>query len=159
MRRADGSHDCLPLEALIRGAGESDTLCVAHEGFSLRLTILYPDSCTALIRACSERAYDRPGDTAQLNLPLVLRAGTVLARDGGSFTLDETPRSLNGPGRLAYGGWKLSMPEGSSFVWPYYTYNPYGEIRVPKNISAAVGVLSLPLVEDKRWVEIRIETD
>ncbi len=158
VRRADGSHDCLPLDALILGSGEGDdTLCVAHEGFSLSLTISYPDPSTALLRARAVRTYDRPGDIAQLNLPLVLQPGATLTGGKGPITLDQSPVRLHGPDRISCQGWSLTMPEGAVLVWPYYTYSPYGAERVPENIQAAQGVLSLPLNDDARWVEIRIE--
>jgi hypothetical protein len=155
VKRADGSHDCLPLDGLIRGSWDADTLCVALEGFSLRLTFDLRDVNTAVIRAQAERTYDRPGDTAQLNLPLVLHPGAVLTVDDTRHTLGEDQIALDRPKSIAAAGWRMELPPAARFLWPYYTYNPYGEVRVPKDIRNALAVLSVPL-EDRNWVEVKL---
>ncbi|HLA39763.1 MAG TPA: hypothetical protein VJ417_07195, partial [Candidatus Glassbacteria bacterium] len=155
VKRSDGSHDYLPLDALVRGSLDSDTLCVAHEGFSCRLVIGLLDSGTAVLRAQAERTYDRGGDTPQLNLPLVLHPGMTLTTDSVSRTLGEEEILLDQPESISAGGWRLTLPRSAVFQWPYYIYNPYGEIRVPKDIHNAMGIVSLPL-KDENWVEVKL---
>ncbi|MFH1070269.1 MAG: hypothetical protein V1794_11670, partial [Candidatus Glassbacteria bacterium] len=155
VKRADGSLDCLPLDGLIRGNWDADTLCVAHEGFSLRLTFILRDANTAVIRAQAERTYDRRGDSAQLNLPLVLHPGAALVSDGATRTLGDDPLTLDSPKSIAAAGWTIQPPAGAHFQWPCYIYNPYGDVRVPKDVRNALAVLSVPL-EDRNWVEVKL---
>jgi hypothetical protein len=117
----------LPLDALITGGGAADTICVAHEGFSLKLTIEPASEAAAAMDVQAERTYSR-ADTVFLNLPLKLIR-------------------------------RLSLPENARFLWPYYTYSPYGRDRVPRNIHNAVGVVSVPLEPDGSWLKIGVEVE
>ena len=71
VKRADGSRGYLPLDALISGNWDADTMSVAHEGFSLRLTITPEDDSNAVISVQAESTYSR-SDSVFLNLPLRL---------------------------------------------------------------------------------------
>ena len=159
VHRADGEWSYLPLDALIAGSREADTMCVAHEGFSLRFTFDIQDDTRAVVRAQAEFTYDRP-DTAYLHLPLVLHAGgTLEAGAGRSFTLSARRLELSGVGELSHNGWRASLPPAARLSWPYYTYYPYGDVRVPENIHNALGVLAVPLKNDGEWVEISFSVD
>jgi len=153
-----GAWTRLPLDAFISGSEASDTMCVAHEGYSLRLTINLDDSLHATLSAQMEQTYDR-SDTCFLNLPLRLHPGEKLQTGAGkSFILGGEEIRLTGKavnGSLSHNGWRMSLPESARFLWPYYTYSPYGSVRVPKNIGAALGVVSIPLTESSSWVNMR----
>jgi hypothetical protein len=89
------------------------------------------------------------GDSCFLNLPLILHPGAELATGAGKkYSLSSEKIILytnDCRGKLSYNGWSMTLPSGARFVWPYYTYTPYGPVRVPESLSAAVGVLSVPL--------------
>lgn len=154
VKRADGNWSRLPLDALISGNWDADTMSVAHEGFSLRLTITPEDGSPVTISAQAERTYDRP-DSVFLNLPLRLLLGQKLEiGNGAAYILSDTEIRLCGVSSLSHNHWRLSLPENARFMWPYYTYTPYGPERVPENIHAALGVVTIPLVPDSRWVHI-----
>ncbi|HUU29098.1 MAG TPA: hypothetical protein VM123_14925 [archaeon] len=158
VKRADGSVSYLPLDAFIAGSEASDTMCVAHEGYSLRLTIIPQDSLTAVISAQMEQTYNVP-DSCFLNLPLRLHPGENLQTGAGkSFILGEREIRLSGNEAglsLSHNAWRMSLPESARFLWPYYTYSPYGPVRVPKNIGAAMGVVSIPLTQNSEWVNVK----
>ena len=65
-------------------------------------------------------------------------------------------RGVSLGGILAYGAWRMSLPDNSRFIWPYYTYTPYGPTRVPKNLRSAVGVLTIPLDSDGAWTKVSV---
>jgi hypothetical protein len=161
-RTVAGSWSYLPLDALITGSAEADTMCVAHEGYSLRLTITSVDSLNAVISAQAERTYEVP-DTCFLNLPVLIRPGQELLTGAGKkFMMGKEEIRLTGNeagGFLRFGLWKLYLPEKARFLWPYYTYNPYGPVRVPEDINFAVGVVSIPLIEDSGWVNVRVTVE
>ena len=159
VKRANGDRDCLPLDALITGNQDTDTMCVALEGFSLRLVITTVDSATVTISASAEKTYDVP-DSAFLNLPLIVSPGeTIRTGSGESYSLGETEIKLEGLAALSYKNWRAELPAGARFYWPYFTYTPYGPVRVPKNIHNAVAVVSIPLTDLSGWttVHFRIE--
>ena len=143
----------MPLDALLAGNENADTLCVAHEGFSLKLAITPQGSSDASVWAGMEATYDRSGDSCFLNLPLILHPGGELTTGTGKkFILGREKISLSADdcgGTLSYNGWAVSLPEDARFIWPYYTYTPYGDVRVPENIGSAVGILSVPLSGEK----------
>jgi len=148
-RAATGSWSRLPLDALLAGTPWADTLCVAHEGYSLRLAITPVSPSEALISAGMELTYDRGGDSCFLNIPLILHDGGELADGTGKkYSLTKEKIVLSAAdcaGKLSHNGWSVSLPEDARFVWPYYTYTPYGPVRVPENIHSAVGIVSVPL--------------
>ena len=74
VKRRTGEWDYLPLDALITGSAGSDTMCLALEGISLRLTMNPSGGSTMVISAQAERTYNTP-DTVFLNLPLILQPG------------------------------------------------------------------------------------
>ncbi len=158
VKRADGSCGYLPLDALISGNWDADTMSVAHEGFSLRLTITPEDDFNAVISVQAERTYQRR-DSVFLNLPLrLLPGGELETGNGKSYKLAENEIRLSGAslgGSLSHNHWRITLPESARFVWPYYTYNPYGPVRVPKSIGAALGVVTIPLEVDSRWINVR----
>jgi len=158
VKRADGSCGYLPLDALISGNWDADTMSVAHEGFSLRLTITPEDDSNAVVSVQAERTYQRR-DSVFLNLPLrLLPGGELETGNGKSYKLAENEIRLSGAslgGSLSHNHWRITLPASARFVWPYYTYNPYGPVRVPKNIGAALGVLTIPLEVDSRWINVR----
>ena len=155
VKRADGSRGYMPLDALISGNWDADTMSVAHEGFSLRLTITPEDDKNAVISVQAESTYSR-SDTVFLNLPLRLLPGQQLQTDNGkSWELGESEIRLEGVRQITHNGWRASLPAVARFTWPYYTYNPYGSERVPKNIGAALGVVTIPLEPDSRWTKVR----
>ncbi|MBN2290329.1 MAG: hypothetical protein JXQ83_13425 [Candidatus Glassbacteria bacterium] len=149
VRRGDSGWSSLPLDALLRGSEQADTLCVAHEGFSLRLAIHPEGASAATVWADMQATYDRSGDSCFLNLPLILHPGRELtAGNGKKYTLGREKIVLKAAdcgGKLTHNGWTVSLPPDARFVWPFYTYTPYGDVRVPENLGAAVGVLSVPL--------------
>jgi hypothetical protein len=159
VKRTDGSWSRMPLDALIAGNETADTLCVAHEGFSLRLAITPQGSATSSIDASMEATYDRSGDSCFLNLPLILHPGGELTTgDGDKYILGRDKILLSADdcgGFLSYNGWTVSLPEDARFTWPFYTYTPYGPVRVPENLEAAVGVLSIPLTGEKDSTHLR----
>jgi hypothetical protein len=53
----------------------------------------------------------------------------------------------------------MELPAGSRFSWPFYTYSPYGSVRVPENLEAALGVVSTPLNGDSDWVRVRFSVE
>ncbi|MEA2064506.1 MAG: hypothetical protein U9P14_12455 [Gemmatimonadota bacterium] len=146
VKRSDGSWSCLPLEALLAGA---DTLCVALEGFSLRLAITPEGPEKAVIAAHLQRTYDRPGDSCFLNLPLRLHPGRELVTGAGeNYTLSDKRihlDSASAKGIISHNGWSVALPDDARFTWPFYTYTPYGPVRVPERLNAAMGILSVPL--------------
>ena len=155
VKRADGSCGYLPLDALISGNWDADTMSVAHEGFSLRLTITPEDDSNAVVSVQAERTYQRR-DSVFLNLPLRLLPGQQLQTGTGkSWKLDEKEIRLEDVKEISHNGWRAILPANARFVWPYYTYNPYGSVRVPKNIGAALGVVTIPLEPDSRWINVR----
>jgi len=160
VKRKDGVWDYMPLDALIAGGENGDTMCVAVEGFSLRMSIEALSESVALINVSAENTYNT-SDSAFLNLPLRLKPGeNLIAGEGEPLRLDEKEIKLNGAmlrGSLSYGAWRMAIPEASSFTWPFYTYTPYGPVRVPKRIAQAVGLLSIPLEGDGSWRRVRIE--
>jgi len=139
----------LPLDALLTGSEQADTLCVAHEGFSLRLAITPEGPSAASISADMETTYNRQADSCFLNLPLRLHHGKELTTGAGEkFSLTKQKIALSAEdcaGRLSHNGWTVSLPADARFIWPFYTYSPYGPVRVPENLSAAVGLLTVPL--------------
>jgi hypothetical protein len=147
------------LDSSVRG----DTLSVAHEGFSLQLTISVQDDTAVEFLVESERTYNRPEDTAYLNLPLVVRTGeTISTGEGNSYTLSAEPVVLEtsvAGGIVAYKNWRVSMPEQSKFEWPVYTYSPYGSVRVPENLHNALAVLSIKLDEKEESKVIRFSVE
>jgi len=140
------------------GNWDADTMSVAHEGFSLRLTITPEDDSNAVVSVQAERTYQRR-DSVFLNLPLRLLPGRKLETGNGkSYKLAENEIRLSGAslgGSLSHNNWRITLPESARFVWPYYTYNPYGPVRVPKSIGAALGVVTIPLEVDSRWINVR----
>jgi hypothetical protein len=156
---SDGQWSYLPLDALIRGSFDADTMCVAHEGFSLRFTFNIENDSHATVRAQAEFTYDRP-DTAYLHIPLVMHpGGTLDTGEGGSFTLDEQPLEITGGKRISHNGWSALLPAAATLTWPFYTYHPYGSVRVPKNIHNAQAVLAVPLTNDGEWVEVKFRVN
>ncbi len=159
VHRADGSWSYLPLDALLAGSADADTMYVAHEGFSLSFTFDIEDDSRATVRARAEFTYERP-DTAYLHLPLVIHAGGTLdAGEGRTVTLDKKPLELTGARRISHNGWSVFLPGSATVTWPVYTYSPYGNVRVPENIHNAQAVLSVPLSVDGQWVEVRFSID
>lgn len=162
VRRANGSLDCHVLDALLRGGPDSDTMCVALEGYSFRLVMTALDDSRLELAALAERTYDVP-DSCFLNLPLILHPGMRLAAGSGpARTLGREPLLLTGDrlgGSLAVGGWRVEFPAGARFRWPYYTYTPYGPVRVPERLEAAVGVLTLPLYPTGQWQRLIFTAD
>jgi hypothetical protein len=163
VKRGDGSWSHLPLDMLLESSDKGDTLCVAHEGFSLRLTISVQDEESVQFIVDSERTYNRLEDTAFLNLPLVVRSGETISTGGGDTrTLSAETILLDtgtANGSVSYGKWKVSMPEETSFEWPVYTYSPYGSVRVPKNLRNALAVLSVELSGREESKVIRFSVD
>jgi hypothetical protein len=163
VRREDGSWSHLPLDMLLESSAEADTLCVAHEGFSLRLSITVQDERSAVLAVESERTYNRAGDVAYLNLPLVMRHGErITTGRGDSMTLSEDVirlDELTAKEKVSYVNWQVSMPDGSSLEWPVYTYSPYGSVRVPKSIDNALAVLSVELSASEESKIIRFSVD
>jgi hypothetical protein len=162
VKRADGSTTDLPLDALISGSWDADTMCVANEGFSLRLTIACQSNSAAVISVQAERTYNHR-DTVFLNLPLrLLPGGELETGNGKSYKLAENEIRLSGAslgGSLSYNHWRITLPESARFVWPYYTYTPYGPVRVPRNIRTAIGVVSIPLSPDSSWLRLRFSVE
>jgi len=162
VKRADGSTGDLPLDALISGSWDADTMCVANEGFSLRLTISPEDGSNAVLSVQAERTYNNR-DTVFLNLPLRLLPGGEFETGGGkSYKLAENEIRLSGAslgGSLSYNHWRISLPESARFIWPYYTYTPYGPVRVPRNIRTAMGVVSIPLRPDSSWLRLHLSVE
>jgi len=163
VRRGNGEWSYLPLDMLLESSDQKDTLCVAHEGFSLRLTISVEDEDSVLFAVHSERTYNRDEDTAFLNLPLVLRSGETLSTGAGrTFSLSKEKIALDrnaAGGRLSYGNWRVSMPSHSTFEWPVYTYSPYGSVRVPEDLENALAILTVELSETQVSREIRFSVD
>ncbi len=149
-----GAH---PLDGLLRGSWDGDTLCVAEEGFSCRLTFVTVDDNTTLIRAKAEKTYNSQ-NTALLQLQFRLHDGAPASINGKSAMLTAKKIEHEGALTLAHNGWSAKLPEGSRFEWPFYTYYPYGPERIPQNLHNAVGraAVSLP---DGQWVEIKITVD
>ncbi|MFH1069290.1 MAG: hypothetical protein V1794_06670 [Candidatus Glassbacteria bacterium] len=148
-----------PLDALIRGSEDSDTMFVADEGFSFWLVIDAADSRTATVRVKCETTYNS-SDSVFLNLPLRLHPGAGLqAGSAGSFSLGDSEISLSGVTELSHNGWTVSLPPDSRLYWPFYTYFPYGADRVPKNLRRALGRLTVPLKSDGTWFEVRFRVD
>ena len=152
-----GRVEAQPLDALLRGSWDGDTLCVGEEGFSCRMTFVVEDQHTTLVRAQAEKTYNHP-NSALLQLQFRLHDGGRLSVDGESLTVDKTRIELKGPLTLEHNGWRAELPEGSAFEWPFYTYFPYGDVRVPENIHNAVGRVSVAL-PDGEWVTVRITVD
>ena len=163
VEREDGSWSHLPLDMLLESSREGDTLCVAHEGFSLRLTISVQDEKSVQFSVESQRTYNRPGDTAFLNLPLIVKSGGTISTGGGDSRTLSAERILldtgAAKGRVAYGKWQVSMPEDSSFEWPVYTYSPYGSVRFPESLQNALAVLSVKLSGEEESKAIRFSID
>jgi hypothetical protein len=163
VKREDGSWSHLPLDMLLESSVMSDTLCVAHEGFSFRLAIVVEDETTTRFEVESERTYNRSGDIAYLNLPLVMRQGErILIGQGDSTALSRDRILLDSKeteGEIAYGHWRVSMPEDSRLEWPVYTYSPYGSVRVPQEIDHALAVLSVELTANEESKLIRFSID
>ena len=134
-------------------------MCVALEGYSLRLVITPVDSVEASISASAEKTYDVP-DSAFLNLPLIVTPGeTIRTAKGESYTLGETEIKLEGLTALSYKNWRADLPAGARFYWPYYTYTPYGPVRVPKNLHNAVAVVSIPLTDLAGWTTVHFKIE
>ncbi|MBW7995981.1 MAG: hypothetical protein FVQ81_05285 [Candidatus Glassbacteria bacterium] len=153
----NGDLDAHPLDGLLRGSWDGDTLCVAEEGFSCRLTFVTVDDNTTLIRAKAENTYNHR-NTALLQLQFRLHDGGTVTVNGQSSTLSAERIEREGALRIAHNGWSASLPEGSRFEWPFYTYYPYGSVRVPENLHNAVGRAAVTL-PDGEWVEVRIRVD
>ena len=153
----DGELGAHPLDALLRGSWDGDTLCVAEEGFSCRLTFVTVDDNTTLIRARAEHTYNSQ-TSALLQLQFRLHDGSTASFNGGSTTLGTARIEHDGALTLAHNGWRAELPEGSSFQWPFYTYNPYGSVRIPENLHNAVGQVAVDL-PDGEWVELKITVD
>jgi hypothetical protein len=159
VKRSGGGWDYLPLDALIAGNWDADTMSVAHEGFSLRLTITPENDSEATISAQAESTYER-GDSVVLHLPLRLLLGQELkVSSGATYTLDRNEIRLADISSLSHNHWRLTLPENASFQWPYYTYTPYGPVRVPENIHSALGVVTIPLIPDSRWIQVRVNIE
>jgi len=162
-RKNSGQWSYLPLDALLAGPPSADTLCVAHDGFSLRLRIKPESPSTASIWASMERTYGRSGDSCFLNLPLRLHRDQGLTTGTGKkYSLTKEKIVLSAAdcaGKLSHNGWSVSLPEDARFVWPYYTYTPYGPVRVPENPGSAMGILSVPLTgrEDSTLVRFTVD--
>ena len=157
--RKDGSWSTLPLDALIIETPVTDTVCVAHDGYSLKLMFELVDDSHAVIRAQAERTYNST-DQVFLNLPFVLREGKVLSYGDNEVTLSEKELTIAGPERVSCNGWSVAVPADGKLVWPFYTYSPYGQVRVPKNIHSALGVLSVPLdAVSGDWLAIPVTID
>ena len=164
VKRGDtGLWSYLPLDALLTGSEQADTLCVAHEGFSLRLTITPEGPSAASISAGMELTYDRQADSCFLNLPLRLHPDKELTTGAGeklSLTKQKIALSAEDCGRrLSHNGWSVSLPADARFIWPFYTYSPYGSVRVPENLRAAVGILSVPLTGTEDSTLVRFAVD
>ncbi len=153
----DGKLGAHPLDGLLRGSWDGDTLCVAEEGFSCRLTFVTVDDNTTLIRAKAEKTYNSQ-NTALLQLQFRLHDGTPASINGKSATLTAKKIEHEGALTLAHNGWSAELPEGSRFEWPFYTYYPYGAVRIPENLHNAVGRAAVSLPEGQ-WVEIKITVD
>jgi hypothetical protein len=153
----DGKLDAHPLDGLLRGSWDGDTLCVAEEGFSCRLTFVMVDDNTTLIRAKAEKTYNHD-NTALLQLQMRLQDGGMASFNGGSTKLGAARIEHHGALNLAHNGWSAELPEGSSFQWPVYTYHPYGSVRIPENLHNAVGRVALDLPNGE-WVELKITVD
>ncbi len=159
VKRGDSGWSHLPLDMLLESSEGTDTLCVAHEGFSLRLKISVQDQTSAVLIVSSERTYDRDEDTAFLNLPLVVRTGeTIMTGRGERLTLSSEKIMLDTDAaghKVAYKQWQVSLPDQAHFEWPVYTYSPYGSARFPKDLGNALAVLSVELSKMKESKEIR----
>ena len=154
--RKDGSWSVLPLDALIIETEKSDTVCVAHDGYSLKLMFELVDDSHAVIHAQAERSY-KSTDKVFLNLPFILHEGNTLSYGSNNVTLSEDELTIQGPETVSHNGWKIEVPENGKLMWPFYTYSPYGSVRVPKNIHRALGVLSVPLdAYSGDWIAIPI---
>ncbi len=153
----DGKLDAHPLDGLLRGSWDGDTLCVAEEGFSCRMTFVTVDDNTTLIRAKAENTYNHQ-NTALLQLQMRLHDGGTASINGSSTTLTAEKIEHKGPLTLAHNGWSAKLPAGSSFQWPVYTYHPYGSVRIPENLHNAVGRVAVDLPNGE-WVEVQITVD
>ena len=153
----DGKLGAYPLDGLLRGSWDGDTLCVAEEGFSCRLTFVTVDDNTTLIRAKAEKTYNTQ-NTALLQLQFQLHDGGLASINGKSATLGAGKIEHEGAMILAHNGWSAALPAGSSFQWPVYTYHPYGSVRIPENLHNAVGRVAVSL-PDGEWVEVKITVD
>lgn len=157
-RLATGEWSRFPLDALIQSNWDADTLCVAQEGFSLRLAITPEDSSRATIAVQAESTYNTT-DSCFFNFPLILSPGNELRSGAGkSYKLGTEEIRLTGKslgGALACRGWEVALPPEAEFLWPFYTYSPYGAERVPKNLEAAVGVVRIPLSGNSEWITVK----
>ena len=160
VKRRDGAWDYMPLDALMEGGGESDTMCLAIDGYSLRLNISAQGNSSAAISIRADKTYNVK-DILFLNLPLKLIPGREITTGGGnSYKLERDTVSLSGQeidGSLKYGDWRIELPGEARFTWPYYTYSPYGPVRVPEYLPLAVGLISIPIEPDSRWQSFPIE--
>ena len=163
VEREDGSWSHLPLDMLLESSGGVDTLAVAHEGFSLRLTVAPQNDSETLLTVKSQRTYNRGGDTAYLHLPLVVSAGEMISfGKGGGSQLAAEPIVLDTVGmggRISYGNWQIELPDESEFRWPLYVYSPYGSVRVPENLQSALGLLRVRLGGEEEAKTIRISVE
>ena len=75
------------LDGLLRGSWDGDTLCVAEEGFSCRLTFVTVDDNTTLIRAKAEKTYSHQ-NTALLQLQFRLHDGAPAGINGDELLFD-----------------------------------------------------------------------
>ena len=160
VKRKGGVWDYMPLDALMSDGEKSDTMCLSLDGFSIRLSITTENETTAHINYCTEKTYNVK-DTLFLHLPLKLTPGQeITTGDNHIFKLDKTDISLSGNkicGSLSYGGWKITLPERAGFNWPFYTYSPYGPVRIPEYLPMAVGLVSIPLESDGDWQSIPVQ--
>jgi hypothetical protein len=153
----DGQVQAQPLDGLLHGGWDGDTLCVAEEGFSCRLTFVTLDQKTILIRAQAEKTYNHD-NTALLQLQMRLHDSGQVKIGGETLTLDKTRIERSGALEFSHNGWCATLPAGSTFEWPFYTYFPYGDNRVPENLHNAVGRVAVPLPAGE-WVEVRITVE
>ena len=61
--------------------------------------------------------------------------------------------------QINHNGWSIFLPGNATVTWPFYTYYPYGSVRVPENIKNAQAVLAVPLTNDGEWVEVKFRVN
>jgi len=170
----DGSNSkCQPEPSTFRGVGGSQApfmprassltagakktiLRLDYGSFLAHLEVQAPSRRRVLVCGRLPRVGEQPV-VMTLNLSLA-PGGTLTTGAGNTYRLSERPLDLVGEelgGWLSYGKWKLTVPPGARFLWPWLPFNSYSRDH-RSTLAQAVALVSCELCAERPLAEWRV---
>jgi hypothetical protein len=142
----------LPVAAALHPLESADSVSLTYGEHTCTLQVAVEDAHHLRLTFAAPA-----GVAARAQVPLKIRTGTPLqTATGAEFETGRTPVAITAEsagGWVSHGGWRISLPAGSTLNWPVSPFNPYAADGAGP-LDEASAVLAVPLQGDPISIEV-----